>query len=536
MISLKKKKRGLDQESADNLINNELDTAANSTLEPSTEQNNQKEENDPKEQINQKKQKKKKGIKGKIALVIFLFLFFVGCIYMVIAFHFQSHFLPGTTINGMNCESLTAAQVKEKLQNSIEKYSLSIVTADGSASTITGDMLGLVYSDDSSVDQLLQTQNPYLWFMNLIEKDHHSITANITYDKEFISMLLKKQDFMDESKQVAPTNAYIAETDTGWEIIPETYGNKINSEAFLEAVFHAIDNGTTELNLQELGLYEKPSILSTDASLKEQIDKLNTLTQANITYDFEDGRIYTVDRAVIKDWLVQAEDGTYSIDQEKAAAFVKQMAYDTDTFGLAHEFKTSLGPTITLARGGDYGWVINREATTANLIAEITLGTQGTLQPIYRYSGKARGINDIGGTYVEICIEKQKMWCYKDGKLVVETNVVTGNHSTGYDTPSGSVWAIDAKKKDVSFTLYDADVTFWLPFNDQVGIHDASWRSAGEYTETHYLTDGSHGCINTPYEAAEKIFNTVDIGYPVVVYYSTSQPVGPQPTQDNSVG
>lgn len=483
-----------------------------------------------------KEKRKKKGAKGKIALIIFLFLFFTGCIYMVIAFHYQSHFLPGTAINGMNCEGLDADQVKEKLQQSIDKYSLTIIEADQTSHTLTGDTLGLVYSDDASVEKLIQEQNSYLWILNLIEQDTHSVSANITYEEAFVTTILESLDFMDESKQIPPSNAYIHETDTGWEIIPEDYGNKINRDAFLQAVFTALNEGTTELNLLELDLYEKPTIFSDDENLKKQIDTLNTLTQANITYDFEDGRIYTVDRSVIKDWLVQGEDGSYTIDQTKAAAFVKQMAYDTDTFGLAHEFKTSLGPTITLARGGDYGWVINRDATTANLIAEITLGTQGTIQPIYRYSGKARGINDIGGTYVEICIEKQKMWCYKDGKLVVETNVVTGNHSTGYDTPSGCVWAIDAKKKDVSFTLYEADVTFWLPFNDQVGIHDASWRSSGEYTETHYLTDGSHGCINTPYEAAEKIFNTVDIGYPVVVYYNVNQPVGPQPTQDNSVG
>ena len=54
---------------------------------------------------------------------------------------------------------------------------------------------------------------------------------------------------------------------------------------------------------------------------------------------------------------------------------------------------------------------------------------------------------------MEICISQQKMWCYKDGQLVVETPVVTGSHATGYDTPAGSVWAIDGKKSDYDFTL-----------------------------------------------------------------------------------
>lgn len=510
-------------------------TLANETTDNDGKNHFPKENQAPTHKLSKKKHKKK-NTKLRIALVIFIFLFFTGCIYAVIAFHYSSHFLPGTTINGINCEGLSVEKVEEKLQQSISKYELSIVTKEGTKEVLTGDMLGLVYSDEQGVEQLMEQQNPYIWILNIAKDNNLQLATNITYEKHIVTALVEQLTCMQPENQTAPVDAHIEETDTGWEIVPEVEGNTIKKEKLIEAICNAIDTGLTKLNLEENDLYEKPTVLGTDESLANQLNTLNTLTQANITYDFEDGRIYTIDRSVIKNWLVQAEDGTYSIDQAQVAAYVKQMAYDTDTFGLSHQFKTSLGPTITLARGGDYGWVINRDATTANLIAEIQSGTNGTIQPIYKYKGIARGINDIGGTYVEICIEKQKMWCYKDGQLVVETNVVTGNHSTGYDTPSGSVWAIDAKKKDASFTLYEADVTFWLPFNDQVGIHDASWRSSGEYVADTYLYNGSHGCINTPYDAAEKIFNVMEIGYPVVVYYSTEQPVGPQPTQNNSVG
>ena len=88
------------------------------------------------------------------------------------------------------------------------------------------------------------------------------------------------------------------------------------------------------------------------------------------------------------------------------------MAYETDTFGLEHEFKTSLGPTITLAAGGDYGWVIDKEATTAALIQAVQEGQNITTEPVYLYRGMDRATNDIGNTYVEICITKQTMWCY----------------------------------------------------------------------------------------------------------------------------
>lgn len=42
--------------------------------------------------------------------------------------------------------------------------------------------------------------------------------------------------------------------------------------------------------------------------------------------------------------------------------------------------------------------------------------------------------NGIGDTYAEVSIADRQIWIYKDGKLVVTTNVVTGKHSTGEDT------------------------------------------------------------------------------------------------------
>ena len=90
--------------------------------------------------------------------------------------------------------------------------------------------------------------------------------------------------------------------------------------------------------------------------------------------------------------------------------------------------------------------------------------------------------------------------------------------SAGHSTPSGSVWAIDARMRDYTLTGqdYNSEVSFWLPFNGDVGIHDASWRS--EFGGSIYKTRGSHGCVNTPEANAEKIFNNIEKGVPVVVY------------------
>ena len=63
---------------------------------------------------------------------------------------------------------------------------------------------------------------------------------------------------------------------------------------------------------------------------------------------------------------------------------------------------------------------------------------------------------------------------------------------------------------------YSSPVEYWMPFNGNIGIHDASWRTTfgGEL----YKTSGSHGCVNTPPANAKKIFEKIEKGMPVIVH------------------
>ena len=411
--------------------------------------------------------KKKKNAKKLVLGVLVAYVAIMALGYMGVSYYFSSHFLKGTTISGIDCSSKTATQVKKKIQKQLGQYKLRIAELDGKTETIQATQIDLTYVDDNKVDELLKEQEQWKWITAFSSKKTYELAVTTTYDEK------KLKD--------------------------------------------AIESGKTEINLEELGCYEKPSVWKDDPDLIAERDAKNQLLKVDITYDFGD-RSETVDGSVVKDWLIRDSDGNWTVDESKAADYVQQLAYKYDTFGLTHEFTTHAGKKITL-KGGDYGWVIKKKETTAALVEYIKEGKTGTVEPVYLYEGKSRDTNDIGGTYVEISIQDQEMWCYKDGVVVVDTPVVTGNVSKGYDTPSGSVWAIDAKKHDAVLKGegYTQPVTYWMPFNGNVGIHDAdTWRS--EYGGEIYKTSGSHGCVNTPTANAEKIFNTVEIGTPVIVY------------------
>ena len=448
--------------------------------------------------------------------------------YAGVGHYYASHFFPKTAINGLNCAGLTAEQVKEEIQKHIVDYTLSITERSGKTETLSGTEIGLTYVDDHAVAKLLESQNTLAWPAFYWKEKENQVAADSVYDKEMVQEKLQTMEGFQEEQQEAPTDAYLTDDGTSYVIVPETEGEQVDYEKAEQAVIEALDAGAASVDLEEKDVYRKPGITQDDEALNGEMAELNHLTAARITYAIGENS-YAIDRATLQSWLVQGEDGTCTISQDEAAAFVRHMAYETDTFGLAHTFKTSLGATINLNAGGDYGWCIDKEETTQALLQAIEDETQGNLDPVYLYTANDRSANDIGNTYVEVCISQQKMWCYKDGVLVTETPVTTGNHATGYDTPAGSVWAVDAKKSDCDFKLYPSHVMFWLPFNGDVGIHDASWRT--EYGGDIYLTNGSHGCVNTPYTEAEKVFNAIEIGDPVIVYYSLDDVTGPQPTQ-----
>ena len=217
-------------------------------------------------------------------------------------------------------------------------------------------------------------------------------------------------------------------------------------------------------------------------------------------------------------WMVPTENHTYETDEEKLRSYVSSLAEKYNTVGSIRTFETSYQTPITLYEG-TFGWKLNEDETAAVLKEAILVPGNHLIEPVWSKKGKEfYGKNsDIGDSYVEVDLTAQKVWLYKDGKKLLETDCVSGTEGTSRKTPGG-VYAIFYKQSPAVLTGpdYASPVDYWMPFNGGVGLHDATWRSSfgGEI----YKTNGSHGCINLPWEAAKTIYETVEIGYPVVCY------------------
>ena len=437
-------------------------------------------------------------------------------VYIAVAVYFSSHFYEDTEIYGIDCSQKSVEEVKKLVADKLDEYRLEVKERGGASEYLSADQIDLKFVDNSSIDRMAKAQRSYIWpLMLMMERDDMAGVA-FSYDQKKALTAFKDLECMNPIYTKAPTDAYVQVTDSGFEVVKETEGNTLNPETTAKALYAALDGGKSVLDLEEEDCYLKPDLYSDDEALVAEAEAKDALVQADITYEFG-SRQERVNAPVIAQWITQAADGSYVIDDVEVTEYVESLAAKYDTFGLPRQFYTSLGTTVTLT-DGDYGWCMDQDATVVDLLNALESGYQGTMEPQYTYTAMSREENDIGDTYVEICISQQVMWCYKDGVCIVYTPVVTGNPNKGNATPSNGVWSIDAKMQN--YTLvgegYRSPVDFWMPFNGNVGIHDMQTRAY--FGGTIYLTNGSHGCINTPYANAKTIYENVSIGTPVIVY------------------
>lgn len=457
-----------------------------------------------------KRKLKKAGIIASIVLCLILLLYFSMVIF------FTKHFFIGTEINGIVVSGKSTQEVKEIMAAELEKYSLNLKERGEKEEQIKAGEIGLQYNCKGDFTYIKDKQNPFKWFLALLNSEDFKVTEGVAYDRAKLEERLGKLACFDKANIVEPQNPNFTFQSGTYVIVDEIYGNKVNKEVLQDKISEAILNRKEELDLEAENCYVNPQYTSKSPKIIETSDILNKYVTSKITYTFGDTQV-TLDENTINKWLIVNEDFSVSIDEKKVKEYVQGLANKYNTVGKARQFKTSSGGSINIG-GGDYGWVINTSKETEALITAIQDGQTISKEPIYAQKALAKGSNDIGNTYVEINISSQYLWYYKNGSLITHGPIVTGNVSAGHSTPSG-IYILKYKQRDTVLRGrdYASPVTFWMPFNGGIGIHDASWRNT--FGGNIYKTNGSHGCINCPYYLAKDIFNNISPGTPVICYY-----------------
>jgi vancomycin resistance protein YoaR len=460
--------------------------------------------------------RKRKNKSNKIFIGIIISFCVLLVLYFGITMYFRNHFYFGSTISCVNVSGKTVEEVDEQMIEEVEEYKLEVEERGNIKEEIKGSDIDLKYNSRGKVDELKEKQNPFGWIIGIFDKKDTNIEEVVTYDEKLLQEVLGKLSSLDNNNIVEPQNPSFQYKDDGYVVVEEVNGNKINRDILYDSVVNAILKGEKTIDLEVSGCYEKPKYILESQEIIDTRDILNKYIGSVITYTFGDKRA-VLNGAITNDWLKVDENLQITFDEEKMKSYLDKLSSTYDTVGKARDFATSL-KTIKKVSGGDYGWQINKNEEMKELIKAIKEGEKITKEPIYIQTALSRENNDIGNTYVEINMSKQHLWFYKNGVIVVEGDVVTGNVNNNCSTPTG-IYKLKYKQKDATLKgdNYATQVSFWMPFNGGIGIHDANWRY--EFGRNIYMTNGSHGCVNAPYYLANGIFDNIEAGTPIICYY-----------------
>lgn len=458
---------------------------------------------------------------AKSALIIisiilcFLLIALLVC-YLCTASYYAEHFFPGTVLNGVAVDKMTVEEAEDKVAQEVADYIFSIETRDGEKYQIIGPDIDYSYVPGTEISDVLQQQDNYKWLSARKGKKEVDLEVSAAYNAQKLDKLVSELGCFQKDYIIKPKNAYLKETDTGFKLVKAVAGNQIRLKEVQKLARAAVDMGEEKLLLTD-EVYEEPEIKSDDAHLKEALAEINSYLDTTIKYDVgEKGEV--LDSKTIKDWITVGPDYSVIFDESKVSAYVQYLASKYNTYGDVRKFKTTEGDTVKIG-GGDYGWVIDKEKEKDQLLSEIRSGKTIKREPVFNQTAEVKSETyDIGDTYVEVDYTNQHMYFYENGKLKLDTDVVTGNVNRNNGSPDG-VFKIVYKERDATLVgeTYQSDVKYFMVFAYNVGFHDASWRN--EFGEEIYKTSGSHGCVNMPEKMAEKLFQILPIGTPVIAYY-----------------
>lgn len=454
----------------------------------------------------------------RIFLFFYSILLLLGIAYVVYSQRFHGRFFPNTYVNGIDASGKTVERVKKEIEELTRSYVLQIKSRGNGEERLRAEDIGLGYILDESLERYVGEQNVYLWIQNLRGRTDIKISTMTGLDERRFSSALSSLHAFDPALMKAPRDAVVSDyiPGVGYRITPEEEGTILDIEKAREQIRRAVLTLEREIDLSDpsYDLYQKPAILRDDPRLKSKVELLNRYIAASIGYDKD----IVLDKERIHQWISPNQPENNMIDYTQIEDFVAELSKSYNTVYRPKNFQTHEGVQITVT-GGNYGWKVNQIAEAAAIRSMVAEGKviEGR-KPEFSRKAAAFGENDYGNTYAEVNLSRQKLYFYKDGTLLLESDIVSGDEAKGFLTPAG-VYQIAYKQENAVLKGedYNASVAKWLPFNGNIGFHDAAWRDAfgGEI----YKREGSHGCINLPPEMAGILYENIDTGTPVICYY-----------------
>lgn len=492
-------------------------------------------------------------------LVIFIVIlmaaaFITGGCFVMQSYYAAADFAGGTWINGIYCAGKSIEEVNSSLLAERGVQEIVIYDREGSAYPISAALFGAqpdegsnpyTYEEDLKKISKMQKEKTGFSLFHMLERKEYEAAAvceTTVQVEELTGYITEALPVLQDAIPREQCRVKLLRSEEGYIILDEK-ANYLDVQKAALAVCDAILCGRQEVDLEAEGCYENLAYTQQEREMLQLWEKIRTFQNASITYLFGEEKECldasvrcqfialtdstadtTQNESMVRDGAYEYtkedflldETGALQTDREAIEDYVRELAAKYDTFG-RHTFSATRGDTITI-EGGTYGNQLDQKQEADYLQEACLLTTPQIHEPIYKHKALWQGTDDIGDTYIEVDMGQQIMYYYEDAEMVLETPIVTGNTGRRMGTPARVCYVYNKQRNRIlRGPDYASKVKYWMPVNGNIGIHDASWRN--EFGGEIYKTNGSHGCINTPEEAMVQLYEMVEIGTPVVMFY-----------------
>jgi hypothetical protein len=457
---------------------------------------------------------------------------------------YENKVFPGVSVWGEDVGGKSVAEVQQMITRKAKEYNIVIKGPDQDYKATVQD-LGIIFNSDSMAlsaysrgrsdivlddlstrVRLLMTEIKWKPFQQFIRSNDLAISPSYTVNQEKLAAYLAK---VSENINIQAQDSQVTVTGGITQLKPAIFGRNVELDGLKSSVLANISGLSTEKVDVQIRVI-KPAIVD-NAAQEVMLQAQNVMSRPVVlTYQ---GTEYRPNQDTVGSWISFTKNTgdtkyTLVVDKAKMASYFSFLGSKINIASTQRLLRVENGVKQTEAVAGADGLLVNTNLLGDQVSA--TLPSQPSVRleiPTYVDKFKTKYENVViadWAKYIDINLTTQTMIaCEQGGVNCKEWKVTTGKD--GSNTPTGTHLVL-GRNANFYMTGGTVGVDYYKVWVDQAiwftsqghAIHDASWRN-GSFGGQDYHWNGSHGCINSPDDAANYIYNWATVGTPVVVHY-----------------
>ena len=413
----------------------------------------------------------------------------------------------GTVVAGVDLGGMEQQEAVRMLKDLTEAQTLSVSDEDGDP-LFTLPLITLIGEQDYAANLETATRNGS--FFAVSEETVASAVHAALFPEDYIAE--------------EPQDSVLSANENGLYFTKPTHGNLYDADACTAAVcaFLAENHSfgkfwqlTAENAYTRIG--QEPT-----AEALAQAERVEEYVTGNISIAFLSDICYTLSQSDILAMLNEdclTPGAEVKVVPERVSTQMDAICKKLDVDGTMAKYgRCAETREYLYLKPDDTGFTLDR-ATLDAQVCEALEKHEGQLTTSYDYVwwlkqkyGWHGDVNDC----LEVSLDNQYIWFYRNGQLLTEAPIVSGNLAT-YNITRTGIFQIYGMVEDTVLKgpTWNDHVDYWMPFDGDIGIHDSDWRD--EYGGDIYKENGSHGCVNTPIDAMRIVYENSFYGMLVIV-------------------